>query len=128
MLLERDFQAAVIQYAGTFGWRIYHNARADKNLRGGRGAVGFCDLILVHDDYLDGRSNRLIAAELKTGARTSTEDQRAWLSLFDRVDGAVGVLWRPDAPPMAEAYHKVETWEGAELGAIGKRLRGEQDE
>ena len=119
---EKSFQAAVIKYAEYLGWRVFHNARADKHLRS-QTSVGMPDLVLIHDDYP--HDNRMVFAECKAGNYTTTEEQRAWLSLADRVPGCVGVVWREDAPPMQEAHHKVETWEGKDLGAIGRRLRGE---
>ena len=126
MLLERDFQKAIIDYAQLLQWSVYHNARADRNLRSAT-SIGFCDLVLVHDDWP--QSNRLIAAELKVGKRLTTPTQREWLRLFDRVEGCTAVLWRDKPAPLTEPWlDRVETWEGDALGAIGKRLRGEQDE
>lgn len=127
MLLERDFQAAIIDYAAHMQWRIYHHSRSDKGLRGGPTAIGLPDLLLVKDCYP--ASNLLIAAELKCGKRTTTPEQREWLRYFDGVDGAVGVLWRPTPAPLNEPWLlRVETWEGDNLGAIGQRLRGEPND
>ena len=126
-LLESELQASIADYARLLGWRLYHNARADGNLRGGRGALGFPDLILVRD--LWPASNEMIAAEIKVGKRLTTPTQREWLRLFDRVEGCTAVLWRDKPAPLTEPWlDRVETWEGDALGAIGKRLRGEQDE
>ena len=43
---------------------------------------------------------------------------------FGIVPGCTAVVWRPDAPPLAERWWRVETSEGADFGAIGRRLRG----
>ena len=121
---ESDFADAVLQYAVFLGWRPYSVARSDRaGLRGGKGAAGFPDALLVHDDYP--HDNRMIAAEFKTQKRTTTDAQREWLGLMDRVAGCTGVVWRPDAPPLGEAWLRVETAEGADFGAVGRRLRGE---
>lgn len=121
---ESDFADAVLQYAVFLGWRPYCIARSDRaGLRGGKGAIGWPDAVLVHDDYP--RDNRMIAAEFKTQKRVSTDAQREWLSLMDRVAGCTAVVWRPDAPPLTEVWLRVETAQGADFGAIGRRLRGE---
>lgn len=127
MILERDFQATILDYATALGWRAYHNARARGNLRGGPTAAGFPDLVLAKDGYPDAPA-RIIFAELKTGRRTTTHEQRLWLAVLGDTEG-VGVwagLWRPDDPPLGEPWMApVETWQGEQLGAIGRRLRGE---
>ena len=116
MMLERHFQAAVLEYAEYLGWRVAHHARSDRNLRA-HSSVGFPDLILV-------RGGWMIAAELKVGKRLTTDAQRAWLSEMDAVDGCTAVLWRPSAAPRGEPWGRVETSQGADFGAIGRRLRG----
>ena len=123
MLLERDFQAAILDYARLLGWRAYHVSDVRGKLRGGLDAEGFPDLLLVKDFHP--ASNLLIAAELKCRKRTTTPEQREWLRYFDGVHGAVGVLWRPTPAPLQEPWMRVETWEGDDFGDIGSRLRVE---
>ena len=125
---EADFADAVLKYATFLGWRVYCIARSDRaGLRGGKGAVGFPDALLVKDRYLDGEPNRMLAVEFKTQRRTTTDDQRAWLALMDRVEGCTAVVARPDAPPLGEAWVRVVTAEGADFGAVGRLLRGEDE-
>ena len=125
-MLESELQASILDYARLLGWSAYHVSDVRGKLRGGPSAVGFPDLVLVHDDWP--ASNRMIAAELKVGKRLTTPTQREWLRLFDRVDGCTAVLWRDKPAPLNEPWlDRVETWEGDALGQIGKRLRGEQD-
>lgn len=122
-MTEAQFQASVIQLATLTGWRVYHHSRSDKGLRGGPGALGFPDLILVKR-FDDAGRTLLIAAELKVGKRTTTDDQIQWLEHFHHVsDTSVGVVWRPDAAPARELWPSVETSEGPNFGAIGRRLR-----
>jgi VRR-NUC domain len=89
-LVERDFQATVIDTAGLTGWRVAH-FRPARTERGWRtpveaGGAGFPDLVLVRD--------RVVFAELK-GARTRvTGEQQAWLDALARA-GAETHLWRP---------------------------------
>lgn len=90
-VLERDWQAQVIDLARLCGWRVAH-FRPALTKHGWRTPVaadgaGFPDLILVRD--------RLIAAELKTANGKTTSEQDAWLAAL----AAAGVethVWRPD--------------------------------
>ena len=109
---EKAFQEQVIQLAKLCGFFPYHTRDSR------RSAAGFPDLILI-------RSGSLIAAELKVGTNTTTTAQYGWLAAFDQVTGCVALVWRPNAPPKAEKWWRVETSEGADWGAIGRRLRGE---
>ena len=125
---ESDFQDAVMQYAVFLGWRCYAIGRSDRaGLRGGSGAAGWPDCVMVLDRYLDGEPNRMLAVEFKAGRRTTTGHQRAWLALMDRVEGCTAVVARPDAPPLGEAWVRVVTAEGADFGAVGRLLRGEDE-
>ena len=109
-----DFQPQVVKLARLCGWRPYHTHDSR------RSAAGFPDLILIKDA-------ELIAAELKAGARTSTTpEQLYWLgSVQPACSGCVALVWRPNKAPKAEKWWRVETSEGADWGAIGRRLRGE---
>ena len=109
---EKAFQEQVIQLAMLCGFLQYHTRDSR------RSAAGFPDLILIRDESL-------IAAELKVGdqrdhARLNTTGSPPSASC----PAATAVVWRPDAPPMAERWWRVETSEGADFGAIGRRLRG----
>ena len=109
-----DFQPEVIKLAKLCGWRRILHIRDSRKSEG----EGFPDLLMIKD-------GELIAAELKVGANTSTPEQRYWLEAFDGVVGATAVVWRPNKPPRAEMWWRVESSEGADFGAIGRRLRGE---
>lgn len=111
-ILEEDFQAQIIKLAVLCGWTTYHTHDSR------RSHEGFPDLILF-------RGIRMIVAECKTRKKTTTVHQRIWLGAFCTITDAVEVsLWRPDAPPTAEAWAgRVETSEGSDFGEIGRRLR-----
>lgn len=94
---ERDFQAQLVEWARSFGWRV-HGERAAQ-FRDGRwgthiqGDVGWVDLVLV-------RGPRLIFAELKVGKNKPTPQQYAWhQALFDARAGSPHIevhVWRPE--------------------------------
>ena len=108
-----DFQPQVVKLAQLCGWRPYHTRDSR------RSAAGFPDLILIKDADL-------IAAELKVGARTSSPEQLYWLGIVrPACRAALAIVWRPNKAPKAEKWWRVETSEGADWGAIGRRLRGE---
>ena len=80
---ERQFQAAVIEYAKLNGWLVYHTHDSR------RSAAGFPDLVLC-------RPPRLVLAELKKGHRTRpTQAQCRWLRELNRCSGVEAHLWRP---------------------------------
>ena len=110
-MTEKAFQEQVIQLAKLCGHLPYHTHDSR------RSAAGFPDLILI-------RGESLIAAELKVGTNATTKAQYDWLAAFGVVPGCTAVVWRPDAPPLAERWWRVESSEGADFGAIGRRLRG----
>ena len=107
-----DFQPDAIKLAKLCGWMAYHTHDSR------RSTAGFPDLILI-------QAGIMIAAELKVGANVTTPEQLYWLSAFDGVAGCVALVWRPTKAPKAEKWWRVETSEGANWGAIGRRLRGE---
>ena len=92
-VLERDWQAQVIEAAGYLGWRVAHFRTAQHGDRyvtpvAGDG-VGFPDLLLIHP-----RAGDVIAAELKSEKGKPTPTQLQWLAWF----GAAGIdnyVWRP---------------------------------
>jgi hypothetical protein len=88
---ERDFQAAVIEAARLFGWRVAH-FRPARTAHGWRTPVqadgaGFPDLSAV-------RGARLIAAELKSERGKLRPEQARWLEALQAA-GAVARIWRP---------------------------------
>lgn len=81
---EKQFEAAVVEYAKLTGWLVYHT-------RDSRGSVaGFPDLMMV-------RGDRLVVAELKTEKGRVSPAQQQWLdALALTCHRALGVyLWRP---------------------------------
>lgn len=89
-LLERDFQAQVIQLAHIFGWRIAH-FRPAKTSHGWRTAVGadgagFPDLVLARD--------RVVFIELKSDTGRLRDDQTAWHEALTAA-GAEAYVFRP---------------------------------
>lgn len=84
---EKQFQAAVVEYAELNGWFVYHTYDSR------RSNPGFPDLTLVRDD-------RLIFAELKTERGRLTHAQMDWIGRLERVEAVpsscVAVyVWKP---------------------------------
>lgn len=73
MTTEKDFQAAVVEYAKLCGWRVYHTYDSR------RSEPGFPDLCMV-------RAPRLVFLELKRDLKAKvTPDQAAWLTELQAV-------------------------------------------
>ena len=87
---EKDWQAQVIELAGTFGWMVQHSRAAqvgDRWMTAITGQVGFPDLVLAH------RTKGVIFAELKTDTGRMAMAQTEWR---DTLAGHVEwYLWRP---------------------------------
>ena len=79
-MIEREWQAQVVGWAKTLGWRVYHTHDSR------RSEPGWPDLALVHD--------RLVMAELKTDTGRVSDDQQQWLALLTAA-GVETYLWRP---------------------------------
>lgn len=92
-MLEKDFQAAVVELARLKGWLVHHT-RTVKIQNGGwtsPGIVnGFPDLVLVHE-----QKQKIIFAELKSEKGKVSADQTKWLNALDSCR-ATAVVWRPD--------------------------------
>lgn len=90
---EKQFQAAVVEYAEPMGWRTFHPFDSR------RSNPGFPDLTMV-------RRERLIFAELKRHTGRVSSAQSAWLMALARVDPAADRievhLWRPSDWPEIE--------------------------
>jgi hypothetical protein len=89
---EREWQAAVVDLACLYGWRIAH-FRPGHTARGWRTPVavdgaGFPDLVLVRD-------GELVFAEPKGQAGRVTPAQRQWLDALERVPRVRAEVWRP---------------------------------
>ena len=109
---EADFQRAVVDLARALGWWCWHDHDSRRN------PAGLPDLLLA-------RAGVLLAAELKTGRRCTTPEQRETLRTLGEVPGVLALLWRPDASPNAERWDGIlETAEpdGRTMGAIERRL------
>ena len=83
---EKQFQAAVVQYAKLKGWEVYHT---EFSIRSNK---GFPDLTLARIGK-DG-TGRIIFAELKSEKGKVTEDQKKWLELLSDCPCET-YLWRP---------------------------------
>jgi hypothetical protein len=94
-----QFEAAVIELAQVYQWRVAH-FRPAKTEKGWRTPVsadgkGFPDLLLL-------RADRQLVVELKTGRGKLTPEQVDWIEAF----AAAGVetrLWRPEDWPEIDA-------------------------
>lgn len=88
-LLEKDWQAQVVDLAKTLGYLIYHTHDSR------RSAHGFPDLVLVR--------HSVIYLELKREKGRLTDDQRVWLTRL-RNAGALAYVARPrDLQAVGEA-------------------------
>jgi len=96
-ITEDAFQSQVIALARLYGWKVAHFRSVKVAKANGRvqymtpvqaDGAGFPDLILIH-----ARTGRIIAAELKVGARL-TKQQQAWLDGL-KLCGLDTRVWRP---------------------------------
>ena len=79
-MLEREWQAIVVDAATRLGWRYYHTVNAK------RSRPGFPDLVLVRE--------RVVFAELKRQDGKLKPEQEQWLEAL-RHAGAEVHVWRP---------------------------------
>jgi hypothetical protein len=88
---EAELQAAVIDLAHVYGWKVAH-FRPAQTAKGWRTPVGadgkgFPDLLMVRDADL-------LAIELKTERGMNTPEQEAWLRAFLPI-ALLAAVWRP---------------------------------
>jgi hypothetical protein len=106
---EKQFQAAVVEYAELNGWLIYHTYDSR------RSNPGFPDLVMVHRGEGEAvpRRCRLVFAELKTERGRTSLAQAVWLEALGRIAAVGGAcinwtpklqvyLWRPSSWPEIE--------------------------
>lgn len=91
-MTEAALQAAVIECARLFKWRVAH-FRPAQTVRGWRTPVqgdgaGFPDLVLI-------RGPTLMFVELKAARGKVSRDQAEWLNALEQTPAIVHV-WRPD--------------------------------
>lgn len=90
-ILEKDFQASVLELARLRGWRR-HAERPARSEKGWSTAIqgdpGWPDLVLV-------RPPRLVIVELKTATGRLAPEQEHWLMLLRQCPGVEIYLWRP---------------------------------
>ena len=98
---EKQFQAAVVEYAELNGWLVYHTYDSR------RSNPGFPDLVLVRDGWL-------VFAELKTEKGVVSRKQREWLEALAAVSWRLSTrpgyepalilarIWRPSDWPQIE--------------------------
>ena len=92
-ILEKEFQAQVIELAWLHNWLVAHFRPA--LTASGRwitpvaaDGAGFPDLVLA-------RRGRVIVAELKSQRGQPSTEQKAWLEAFGSCNGIETYLWRP---------------------------------
>lgn len=93
-MLERDFQAAVIDLGHVFGWRCAHfrtamNARGKYQTPVGADGKGWPDLVLCHRDR-----RVVLFRELKTDVGRCSPEQLRWLNELAEA-GQDAAVWRP---------------------------------
>lgn len=92
-ILERDFQAQVVELAGLLGWKVLH-VRRSIGRRGGQSAYQTTTSIKGWPDLFLFKPGRLLAVELKRQKGRLTDEQAECL----RDLAAAGVpceVWRP---------------------------------
>lgn len=89
---EKDFMAAVVQFAKLSGWLVYHPYDSR------RSPAGFPDLVLVRGPWI-------LYVELKTERGKLSKEQEGWLAVLRRA-GAVVRVWRPSNWPEIEEVLK----------------------
>lgn len=86
-MLEKEFQAQVVDLARRLGWTIYHTFNSR------RSAHGFPDLVLVRE--------RIVYLELKREKGALTDDQKRWLRLLTAAGGQAYVARPRDLQALA---------------------------
>lgn len=90
-ITEQDFQAAVVDVARMYGWRVHHSRpamRADGSWRTPiQGDPGWPDLALA-------KGGTLILAELKSERGALSAGQREWIAAIPAIR-----VWRPSDMP-----------------------------
>ena len=94
---ERDFLAAVVQYAEAHSWRVHHVLEARHYAK--RIGPGYPDLTMVR---VHNHGGRMVLAELKSERGKVSEPQKQWLEAFVTLSKYCGAdvrvevyLWRP---------------------------------
>lgn len=104
---EKSFQAALVDLARRYQWRVYHPFDSRRSV------AGFPDLTLA-------RPGELIFAEVKTAAGRVSAVQQQWLDLLRTMPGIEVYVWRPDDFPAIEARLKRrQTHHNAQEGTNG---------
>ena len=115
-MTEAEFEAAVVDLAHMFGWKVA-GFRPAQTSKGWRTPVkydgkGWPDLTLVHPQH------GIIFAELKSPSGHIEPEQAAWLTLLDTAAGVASkvrvVVWRPsDADEVSATLSagRVTTWQ-----------------
>lgn len=98
---EAGFQQAVIEYAQLRGWKVLHIRKARRKKDGAwvtpvaADGKGWVDLFMV-------RGDRLVAAELKFGKNTLTQEQADWLNVLHETGKVEAYNWYPEDWPTIE--------------------------
>lgn len=86
-MLEKDFQAQVVDLARRLGWVTYHTYNSRRSTH------GFPDLVLVRE--------RILYLELKREKGSLTEEQKHWLRLLTAAGGQAYVARPRDLQALA---------------------------
>jgi hypothetical protein len=115
---EREFQAAVIQYARLHGWLVahFHDSRRQvgDRLVGDADAAGFPDLVMARNGFL-------IFAELKTERGRVSRAQRQWLDAL-----SLGTWWLQQRPDKPAAGLRVCLWRPSDWPEIERELSAKE--
>lgn len=90
-VLEKDFQAAIIKYAESCNWLVYHTHDSR------RSAEGFPDLVCI-------KGGTMLILELKRESGVLSEDQERWLTALEKVTRVDAYTARPHNQASVEKY------------------------
>lgn len=86
---EKGLQAAIIQLAQVYGFRVYHPFWSLKS------TPGWPDLCLLKGG-VDGQPGQMLMLEVKSATGVLTPAQQEWLALLATVPGVRAMVVRPN--------------------------------
>jgi hypothetical protein len=120
---EREFQAAVIEYAHLNGWLVHHGRAAQ--VREGKwvtpiqGDAGFPDLVMA-------RGHQVVFAELKSEKGTMSPAQKRWIETLKEAADWAGFEFDFPADPPDHTAHRdlaMKVWRPSDWDEIETTLR-----